>query len=77
MTKTIDVHDAQTQFLELWSLVRDGNEVIITHGQQPIMRLVPINAASQPRVAGLHAGLGWISDDFDAPLADEFWLGEE
>jgi Protein of unknown function (DUF2281) len=25
------------------------------------------------RVLGLHAGKGWVSDDFDQPLPDEFW----
>ena len=30
-----------------------------------------------PRVPGLHAGAYWIADDFDAPLPDSFWLGEE
>ncbi len=30
-----------------------------------------------PRVAGLHAGLIWTSDDFDDPLPDEFWFGED
>lgn len=34
-------------------------------------------APEQPRIAGLHAGLGWISPDFNDPLPDEFWLGEE
>ena len=36
-------------------------------------------ALAQParRIAGLHAGQTWISDDFDAPLPDSFWLGEE
>lgn len=29
------------------------------------------------RVPGLHAGTTWVSDDFDEPLPDEFWLGEE
>jgi len=29
-----------------------------------------------PRVLGLHEGQGWISEDFNAPLPDEFWLGE-
>ena len=29
------------------------------------------------RIAGLHAGQTWVSDDFDAPLPDSFWLGEE
>ena len=33
----------------------------------------------KPRIPGLHAHLGptWTSDDFDEPLPDEFWLGEE
>ncbi len=29
------------------------------------------------RVFDLHAGLVWVSDDFDAELPDSFWLGEE
>lgn len=29
------------------------------------------------RVPGLHKADGyWMADDFDAPLPDEFWLGE-
>ncbi len=28
------------------------------------------------RIMGLHAGSMRMSDDFDAPLPDEFWLGE-
>ena len=30
----------------------------------------------QKRVLGLHQGMGWMSDDFNEPLPDEFWLGE-
>ena len=30
-----------------------------------------------PRVLGLHEGQGWMSDDFNEPLSDAFWLGEE
>ncbi len=29
------------------------------------------------RVAGLHDGQGWISDDFNDELPDEFWFGED
>lgn len=29
------------------------------------------------RTPGLHAGLYWIVDDFDAPLPDDFWLGAD
>ncbi len=33
--------------------------------------------ASQPRVLGLHQGSVWMSDDFDQPLPDSFWLKDE
>lgn len=29
------------------------------------------------RKGGLHLGAFVVSDDFDAPLPDSFWLGEE
>ncbi len=29
-----------------------------------------------PRVAGLNRGQIWVSEDFDAPLPDEYWLGQ-
>jgi hypothetical protein len=29
------------------------------------------------RVAGLHEGQIWLSDDFNEPLPDEFWLGDD
>ena len=32
---------------------------------------------SKPRTPDLGKGTIWVSDDFDAPLGDSFWLGEE
>ena len=29
----------------------------------------------QTRIPGLQRGMGWMSEDFNAPLPDEFWLG--
>ncbi|NUN64836.1 DUF2281 domain-containing protein [Pseudanabaena biceps] len=29
------------------------------------------------RVAGLHEGQIWMSDDFNESLPDEFWLGDD
>jgi Protein of unknown function (DUF2281) len=29
------------------------------------------------RIAGLHEGQIWMSDDFNDSLPDEFWLGED
>lgn len=33
--------------------------------------------AANTRKAGLHEGAWTIADDFDDPLPDEFWLGED
>ena len=35
------------------------------------------SALSKKRVFGQYQGRGWISDDFNDPLPDEFWLGTE
>jgi hypothetical protein len=43
-----------------------------------LARLVPVSEP-QPqgaRVFGLHEGEMWMSDDFNAPLPESFWLGE-
>ena len=77
MTTTIDLDEAQ-QLSKLIDLAKDGNEIIIAQGNVPVARLTAITAPSsrsQPRVAGLHQGAAWISEDFDQPLPDEFWAG--
>lgn len=75
VTKTIDIQEAQRQLPELVSLVVAGAEVILTEGPTPLVRLVPIASPHPARVAGLHPGAITTTDDFDAPLPDEFWLG--
>jgi len=77
MIKTVTVQDAQTQLLKLMSFAVKGNEVIITKDNIPLVRMLPISSTSQPRKAGLSEGKIWVSDDFDAPLPDEFWIGEK
>lgn len=75
ITKTIDVQDAQTNLPDLLHLVREGTEIVLTEGTTPLARVVPIAGSSMPRVAGLHAGDIWTSDDFDEPLPEDFWTG--
>lgn len=77
MTKTVDIREAQSQLPELLSLALEGNEVIITEGDKPVALLVPVTSSGRKRVAGLHRGAVWTSEDFDEPLPDEFWLGDE
>ena len=73
LTKTVDMRDAQTNLQDLITLVREGAEVVLTEGATPLARLLPVGLSASPRVAGLHAGAIWTSEDFDEPLPEEFW----
>jgi antitoxin (DNA-binding transcriptional repressor) of toxin-antitoxin stability system len=52
-----------------------GTEVIVTEGNVPRAKLIPLPLPVQARVAGLHPGAIRTSEDFDAPLPEEFWTG--
>jgi len=78
LTKTVEVSDSQTRFAELLSVVLGGTEIILTQDQIPLVRLTPIAPPqAAPRVAGLHKGAIWTSDDFDEPLPEDFWTGSK
>ena len=74
-TKTVDVHAAQIHLAELLALVTAGTEVILTEGNTPLARIVPMVVSPTPRVAGLHPGAIWASEDVDEPLPEDFWTG--
>ena len=78
MTQTVSVDEAQNKLSDLLADALAGNEVIITEHGTPVARLVPVVAHStKKRVAGLNRGTISTSEDFDEPLPDEFWLGQE
>jgi len=80
MTTTIDVSEVPQQISRLLELSRDGNEVVVAVDEMPVAHLTAIAPEvdeAPPRVPGLHRGMGTMSDDFNAPLPDEFWLGTE
>ncbi|MBI4595492.1 MAG: toxin-antitoxin (TA) system antitoxin [Candidatus Tectomicrobia bacterium] len=62
-TKTIDIAKTSPDLKGLLSQVATGIEIILTEGETPIARLMPMGN----RVAGLHSGTIWTSDDFDEP----------
>jgi antitoxin (DNA-binding transcriptional repressor) of toxin-antitoxin stability system len=69
----VDVREAQTRLPELVALATTGTEVILTEGQVPRARLVALVPPFRSRVAGLHTGSMQTTDDFDAPLPEDFW----
>jgi len=78
MTTTVEVHEAQERLASLLEAVRSGDEIIIVRDGSPLARLTGLATPAPPdreRIAGLHQGAAWVSDDFDEPLPDEFWTG--
>jgi prevent-host-death family protein len=74
---TVEINEAQDRLQELLARVAEGTEIILTDRDQPFARISPIPRPTAPRMPDLHPGAFQPSDDFDAPLPDGFWLGEE
>ena len=68
-TETVDVREAQNNLKTLLERVNAGVQIILSENEKPIARLLPVSE----RIAGLHAGSIWASNDFDEPLPEEFW----
>jgi antitoxin (DNA-binding transcriptional repressor) of toxin-antitoxin stability system len=73
-TTTVEVQELHARFGEVLSLAAAGTEVIVTEGHVPRARLVPLTSR-HARTPGLHPGAIQTSDDFDAPLPEDFWTG--
>lgn len=77
VTKTIDISEARMRLPELLGLALAGIEILTVAGDRPLAKLTPLDATAKRRIAGLDDGVSWISDDFDDPLPDEFWMGND
>jgi antitoxin (DNA-binding transcriptional repressor) of toxin-antitoxin stability system len=75
MSTTIDLSELPARLNEALAIVASGREVLLTDGAKPRARLVPCGGTG-PRVPGLHAGAIQVGPDFDAPLPDDFWVGQ-
>ncbi len=75
MSKTVTVEQAEGHLGELMDLAASGEEVLIEKDNQAKVKLLPVpQDRPKKRVFGKYTGQIWISDDFDDPLPDEFWL---
>jgi hypothetical protein len=48
------------------------HQLLSEDGEKPVEFSKP-----RQRVAGLHQGAARVSEDFDEPLPDEFWMGNQ
>lgn len=80
-SKIFDINQLQITVSELLCLMQDDKEIVITKGNTPVAKLTILNSTEQiifesekPPQPGLNLGAMVMSDDFDQPLPDEFWL---
>jgi len=53
-------------------------KLLLFKDEKPFAKLLPISQKScSARIPGLNKKQIWISDDFDKPLPDDFWLNSQ
>jgi prevent-host-death family protein len=65
----ITLAEASKQLPELIEAAMNGEEIVITKNNQPVVKLTPVSSERRP-LFGSAKGLITISDDFDEPLED-------
>ncbi len=78
--RIVKAEEAQAHLKDLLDLVKEGEEVLISEDDKVFARIAPVKEAKRKkgRTLGLHRGVvKWIAPDFDEPLPDSFWLGDE
>ncbi|MDM8517191.1 hypothetical protein QUF76_13400 [Desulfobacterales bacterium HSG16] len=76
-TKIVTADNMQAQISELLLLISKGDDIIIEKDNKPFAKLTAISGFGKKRVPGLNRGEIRVSEDFDEPLPDEFWLGKK
>ncbi len=79
MSKTITLSDLQATAAQLLPALAPGEELTITHDNQPLAHIRPVAAprSDKPRTPGLFKGKVWLADDFDAELPDASAAGAQ
>jgi len=71
--RTVKIHEAKTHFSALIHDVQAGEEIVISRGDEPVARLLPMEPRDGKRVLGYDEGLPfYIADDFDEYLPEEW-----
>lgn len=73
----ISLQEAQSKLPELIHLVEQGEEIFILGDNKTRIKLVSFTEKPKTRVFGQHRGMATLSEDFDTPLPDSFWLGND
>lgn len=75
MARTVNIHEAKTQFSKLIEEAASGREVIIAKAGKPVARLAPL-ARTQTKKLGSLKGKLRVPADFNQLTAQELALFE-
>lgn len=64
------VGEAKAHFSALVKRAEAGEEVLVTRSGTPVARIVPVKPAKERTFAD-DQGLGFVADDFNAPLPSD------
>jgi antitoxin (DNA-binding transcriptional repressor) of toxin-antitoxin stability system len=73
--KSVEVFEQSPNLAELVEMARKENGLVLLESGRPIAQVIPLPGPSAPRITPLHPGAIEAGEDFDAPLPDDFWLG--
>ena len=63
MTVTVNIHEAKTHLSRLVEQAAKGHEFVIARAGKPMVRVVPLEAATTVRTLGFLAGHGTVKAD--------------
>lgn len=66
----VELNEAKMHLAELIEAATQGQEVVITKNDRPVVKLVPIPGTKPRPRFGSAKGLIQMAEDFDAPLED-------
>lgn len=67
----VNVQAAKTQLSRLIEQACAGEEIVITRGRKPVVRLVAFDRPAPERRFGAYRELGRVTDAFFEPLPDD------
>jgi prevent-host-death family protein len=74
-TKRVTLAEADGHLAELIEAAEHGDEIVIEAEGKPAVKLVLVKPAPQRRQLGVYRGKIRMSEDFDAPLPEDFLIG--
>jgi prevent-host-death family protein len=68
--KVVNIAEAKVHLSALVDEALEGEEIVVARRGEPLVRLVPVQAAEPVTRLGGRRGRGRVAADFDAPLDD-------